>query len=197
MLFTKKSFFTLGAKCNFLNLIGHLQSLPNHILAYHLFYIPWNIDGVQATRFGKETSFFNLTWLKGWKKIQKPYCTSTRHTLSYPKVSFVYYLFRWSSIDKPYTTENVIFHLHMTPGGKMKIPNPYFTSIRHAQSYLRVSIISFWKCRLSSSDKLYIKKKSSFSTLIWPLGIKWKFRNLIAHLQDMANNLLEYHWSSS
>ena len=36
------------------------------------------------------------------------------------------------------------------------------------------------------------KKKSRFSTLIWPLGIKWKFRNRIAHLQDMANHLQEY-----
>ena len=54
---------------------------------------------------------FRLYMTQGMKiKIQKPYCTSTRHTLSYPRVSFVYYLkFRWSLSDKPYTTENVIF----------------------------------------------------------------------------------------
>ena len=82
------------------------------------------------------------------------------------------------------------FHPHMTPGGKMKILNTYWPSSRHPQSYPWVSIVYFWKCRCSSSDKLYRKKKSRFSTLIWPLGIKWQFRNLIAHLQDMANHLL-------
>ena len=39
-------------------------------------------------------------------------------------------------------------------------------------------------------------KKCRFSILIWPLGIKWKFRNLIAHLQDMPNHILEYHLST-
>ena len=41
------------AKWNFLNHIVHLQGLRNHILAYHLFTIPWNIDEVQVTRIGK------------------------------------------------------------------------------------------------------------------------------------------------
>ena len=50
----------------------------------------------------------------------------------------------------------------MTPAGKMKIPNPYCTSTRHAQSYPRVPIVYFWKCRCSSSDKLYRKQEKSF-----------------------------------
>ena len=50
----------------------------------------------------------------------------------------------------------------MTPGGKMKIPNPYCTSTRHDQSYPRVSIVCFRKCRCSSSDKLYRKKEKLF-----------------------------------
>ena len=37
------------------------------------------------------------------------------------------------------------------------------------------------------------KKKRRFSTLILPLGIK--FRNLIAYLQYIPNNILEYHLS--
>ena len=75
--------------------------------------------GVQVTRFGKETSFFDPYMTPGMKiKIQKPYCTSTRHILSYPRVSFVYYLkFRWSSSDKPYTSENVIFPPLYDPRG--------------------------------------------------------------------------------
>ena len=38
--------------------------------------------------------------------------------------------------------------------------------------------------------------KHRFSTLIWPLGLKWKFWNLIAHLQDIHNYILEYHLST-
>ena len=36
-----------------------------------------------------------------------------------------------------------------------------------------------------------------FSTLIWPQGIKWKFRILADHLQDMPNHILEYQLSTS
>ena len=175
--------------------------LSNHIVTYHLFTFPWYKDGVQVTRFEKETSFIDPYMTQGMKiKIQKPYCTSTRHTLSYIleyHLSTIILNLDGVQVTSLIRQKTSFFHPHMTPGGKMKIPNPYFTSLRHAQSYLRVSIISFWKCRCSSSDKLYIKKKSSFSILIWPLGIKWKFRNLIAHLQDMANHLLKYRWSSS
>ena len=44
----------------------------------------------------------------------------------------------------------------------MEIPNPNCSSTRHAQSYPRVSVVYFWKCRCSSSDKLYRKKEKSF-----------------------------------
>ena len=87
------------------------------------------------------------------------------------------------------------FHPHMTPGGKIKIPNPYCTSTRHDQSYPRVSIVCFWKCRCSSSDKLYRKKEKSFFDPLWPLGIKWKFQNLIAHLQDFTEYYLPILWN--
>ena len=65
----------------------------------------------------------------------------------------------------------------MTPWGKTKIPNPYCISARHAISYSLVSILYSWKIRCSSSGKLYRKKKRRFSTSIWPLEKKWKFRN--------------------
>ena len=73
-----------------MTLTGHLQGLSNYIPAYHLFTLPWNIDGVQVTRFGKETSFFDPYMTPVMKiKIQKPYFTSTRYTKSYPRVLVV------------------------------------------------------------------------------------------------------------
>ena len=130
----------------------------------------------------------------------------------------------------------------MTPGGKMKIPNPYCTSAKDAQSYSSVSIVYSCKCTCSSRDKLYRKRR--FTTLIWPFGTnensetilhiyktypiisqsifclfyeiktefqcqelhqkrhfwayiwpivqKWEFLNLLAHMQDMFNQILKY-----
>ena len=75
-------------------------------------------------------------------EIQKPYCTSTRHTQSYPRVSFDYFMkCRWISSDKPFMTKQSFIDPHMTPGDKMKIPNPYCKSARHVQSYPRVSFV--------------------------------------------------------
>ena len=54
-------------------------------------------------------------------KIQKPYCTSTRHTLSYARVSFVYYL----NLDGVQVTrfgkQASFFDPYMTTGMKIKI----------------------------------------------------------------------------
>ena len=98
-------------------------------------------------------------------KIQKLVCTSTRHTLSYTRVSFLYYLkFRWRSSDKPYTKENIIYPPSYDPRGWNE----------NAESLLHI----YKTCPE--------KKKSRFSTLVWPFGIKWKFRNLSGHLQDMT-----------
>ena len=83
----------------------------------------------------------------------------------------------------------------MTSGGKMKIPNTYCTSARHAKSHSKASIVCSWKCRCSSSDKLYRKRKCHVLTLIWPLGMKWKFWNLNGHLKDIFSHILEYHLS--
>ena len=66
--------------------------MPNHILDYQL-SIPENVDVVQVTDFAikKETLFFepHLT-PRDKMKVPKPYCTSTRHSKSYPRVAFVY-----------------------------------------------------------------------------------------------------------
>ena len=114
-------------------------------------------------------SFFDPYLTPGDKmKILKPYCTSTRHAQWDPRVSFVYYLkyFVWNldgvQVRSLIRQKTSFFHPHMTPGGKMKIPNPYCTSTRHVQSYPRVLIIYFWKCRCSLSDKLHRKKEKSF-----------------------------------
>ena len=77
---------------------------------------------------------------------------------------------------------------------------PHCTSARHVQSYPRVSIVYYWKCRRSSSNKLkvfkWLKKKiCRFSTLIWPFGIKRNFLNIISYLQDVSNHILDYHLS--
>ena len=133
-----------GAKCNFWN-NGYLQGLPFHILAYLLFTIPWNKEGVQFTRLWKKTYFSTLKWLKVAKKIKilKLYCTFTRHTYSYPRVSVVYSFemmkFKWQTL---------------------------------------------------------YDRKCHWSTLIRPLGAKWKFRILTSHLQDMPNHILEYQLST-
>ena len=79
-----------GWKYKFINLISHLQDIPNHIREYHLSTI-WNVDGVQVK---------SLLW---------------------QKTSF--------------------FDIHMTPGGHMKTPIPYCTFASPAQSYPRESII--------------------------------------------------------
>ena len=82
----------------------------------------------------------------------------------------------------------------MTPGGKMKIPN-----LQHMPNHiLEYQLSTFINVDVVQVKKNFTeKKKSHFSTLIWPLRMKWKFRNLIAHPQDMANYLLEYDRSSS
>ena len=112
--FFKFSLLTLGVKCNFFNLIGHLQVLSNHILADHLFTIPWNM----YMEFKLQTSFFDPYLTPGIKTF-KNNCISTRYTQSYPIVSFVYYLkCRWSSSYKPYKTENGIVRPSYDPRGQ-------------------------------------------------------------------------------
>ena len=54
----------------------------------------------------------------------------------------MYKCLKWSSSDKPYMTENVIVRPSHDPLGKIKIPNPYCISARHAKSYSSVSIMS-------------------------------------------------------
>ena len=122
VIFQKFFFLHLGTKYNFLNLIGHLQGLPNHILAYHLFYfsLKYVYMEFKLPDSGKKRHFFNPYLTPVMKiKNQKPYCTSTKHTQSYPRVSFVYYLtFKWSSSDKPCMTEDIIVRPSCDPKGK-------------------------------------------------------------------------------
>ena len=75
-----------------------------------------------VTRLWKETSIFDPYLTPGMKiKTQKPYCISTRHTQSYHRVSFFYYLkFRWSLSEGLIwqKTSLWLFEPHMNPGGK-------------------------------------------------------------------------------
>ena len=83
---------------------------------------------------------------------------------------------RWRSNDKPCMTENVIVRPTYDLWGQNK----------NSESLLQICntcpIISLsincdlvWKCSFSLIDKLTEKRKSRFSILIWPLGIKLKF----------------------
>ena len=58
-----------AAKCNVMNLLGHLQGLSNHILAYHFFLIflelcTWSSSYKNQKR---NVIFSTLIWLQGWK----------------------------------------------------------------------------------------------------------------------------------
>ena len=60
---------------------------------------------------------------------------------------------------------------------KFRILNPYLQDIpKH------ILIVYSWKCSCCSTDKLYWKIEMSFFA---PDLIKWKFRNLIAHLKHI------------
>ena len=80
---------TPGDKMKFPMLPAHLQDMPNHILEYQL-STSENVDVVQVTNFTekKEKSFFDpyLT-LRDKIKIPKPYCASTGHGQSSPRIS--------------------------------------------------------------------------------------------------------------
>ena len=88
-------------------------------------------------------------------KIPEPYCTSsTRHTQSYPRVSFVISMnCTQSSSDKNFT--KTFFGPYVAPGAKMKILRPYCASARHAQSDPRIYFGYGLRCRRSSSDKKF------------------------------------------
>ena len=76
-------------------------------------------------------------------KIQKPYCISTRHTQSYPRVSFVnYFKCRWILSDKPYMTENVFARPSYDPRGQNENSVSVLSAI-HALSHPRVSVVYF------------------------------------------------------
>ena len=69
--------------------------MPNYILEYQLSTLE-NVDVVLSDKLckkkeKKERRFFHPHLTPRDKmKITKPYCTSTRHSQSYPRVSFVY-----------------------------------------------------------------------------------------------------------
>ena len=60
-----------------------------------------------------------------------------------------------------------LFDLLISPGSKIKIPNSYYSSAMHAQSYPKVYIVYSWKYRRSWSDKLY-RKTSFFNPHLTP-----------------------------
>ena len=135
-------------------------------------------------------------------KFQKPYCTSTRHTQSYPRVSIDYYMkCRWSSSDKPFKTEIWIYRPSFNPRGH----NENSESLLHFCKIIYMSnlILEYLLSTPENVDVVQMtnfteKMKRRFSTLIWSLRAKWKFRNLIAHLQHISLAFfLKCWWSLS
>ena len=111
-----------------------------HILEYQLYTLE-TVDVVQCDKLCRniEMSFFkpHLTH-RDKMKILKPYCTSTRHTKSYPRVSFVYSMkYRQSSSDTNVTKSGISWPL-FDPWAKHKILKPYCASARHVQSDPRI-----------------------------------------------------------
>ena len=102
---------TPGGKLQIPNPYSTSAHMPNHILEYQLF-TPENVNVVQVKNFTEKRT--------PWDKLKalKTYCASTRHTHSYPRVSFVYFIkCRQSSCDNNFT-KNVIFWSLIDPSGK-------------------------------------------------------------------------------
>ena len=111
----KTSFSTLiwpqGVKWKFRILTAHLQDMPNHILEYQL-SIFWKYRCSSSDKLyrKKEKSFFDPHLTPRDKmKIPKPYCASTGHGQSFPRISVVFFLNCWWSLSDKNTFENVIF----------------------------------------------------------------------------------------
>ena len=170
-VFKKISLLTLGAKCNFLNLIGYLYLTPGMKIKIQK---PYCI----STRYIHSYPLASFVYyLKcRWSSSEKSYMTenvivrpsydprgqnvnfeSLLHIcITCPIISSIVYSWKcrcsWS--DKLCRKkETSFFNPHLTPRDiKMKIPKPYCISSRHTQSYLRVSFVYSMKCRQSSCD---------------------------------------------
>ena len=100
---------------------------------------------------------------------------------------------KWQAV---YEKQTSLFDPHMTLGGKMMF-HILTAHLQDKPNHIR-------ECQLSTienADKVQVtnfteKRKSHFSNLIWPLGMKWKFRSLIAHLQDKPKHIQEYYLST-
>ena len=95
----------------------------------------------------------------------------------------MYKCLKWSSSDKPYMTENVIVRPSHDPLGKIKIPNPYCISARHAKSYSSVSI-------MSTPEKLDAVQVANFTgkrNVVFqpPFDLSWKNENSETLLQGI------------
>ena len=142
----------------------------------------------------QKTSFFNPHMTPGDKmKIPYPYCTPAYSNF---RVSIVYsWKCRSSSSDKLYRKiETSFFDPNLIHQDKTKIPKPYCTSTRHTQSYTRVSFAYFMKCRQSSNNK-NCTKNIIFGPIFDPWAKNENSKNLIAHLQDIPNQVLEYNFA--
>ena len=112
----------------------HAHSYPRVSVVYS-----WNCRCSSTDKLYRkiETSFFDPDLTPRDKmKIPKPFCTSARHTKSYPKLSFVYSMKCRQSSSENNCTKNVLFNLY-----EMKILKPYCASARHAQWDPRVSFV--------------------------------------------------------
>ena len=121
----------MGAKYNFLNLIGHLQGLSSHILAYYLFNIPWNMYTWSSSYKTLERNVI-FRPLFGSRDENKKFKNLIAHLQDIPNHILEYHLSTIWNVDGFQLTSLVLqktslFDPQMIQG-EMKIPNPYCTS---------------------------------------------------------------------
>ena len=95
----------------------------------------------------------------------------------------------------PYNSlKTSFFDTYMIPGIK-KILQLYCTYTRQAHSYPKVSFYLLLEMYMEFKWQPLHDRERRWSTFIWPLGAKWKFQILTAHLQDVPNHILEFQSS--
>ena len=110
--------------------------------------------------------FSTFLWLQGWKK---KFLYFMAHLQDIPIHILKYHLSTPWNVDRVQVTFLIIDRKrHMTSGRKMKIPNPYCTSARHALNH----ILEF---QLSTPENVDVVQVTNFTE-------KWKHRFSTPHL---------------
>ena len=120
------------------------------------------------------------------------YIYKTNPIISSSISCFLFEMYKfWNGVQVTSLTWQIpsLFDPHMTLWGKMKIPNHYCISARHAKSYSWVSIVYSWKSRCSSSGKLSKLSKSHFEpNYLWVRSMQVCSNEGPSHFSRRDNN---------